>query len=69
MSNIIQLNPQINVKTPLGWAWSIFLIDYGPWMNTCWVVRLNETGQIKHFDSNDIIMEGNPTLGEKILEK
>lgn len=65
---MIQLNPQINVLTPLGEGWAFLIIDYGPWLNTNWVVRLNETGQVKHFDSNDIKIEGNLTLGEKLLK-
>jgi hypothetical protein len=68
MAMILQLNPQINVLTVLGAGWTFFIIDYGPWINSVWVVRLNGTGQVKHFDSNDIIIEGNPTLDEKILE-
>ena len=65
---ILQLNPQLNVFTPLGEGWVFFIIDYGAWMNSCWVVRLNETGEVKHFDSNDIRIEGNPTLDEKLLK-
>lgn len=65
---MIQLNPQINVFTPLGEGWAFLIIDYGPWMNSCWVVRLNSTGQVKHFDSNDVRIEGNPVLDEKLLK-
>lgn len=65
---MIQLNPQINVFTPLGEGWAFLIIDYGAWMNTVWVVRLNKTGEVKHFDSNDIRIEGNPTLDEKLLK-
>lgn len=66
--SILQLNPQLNVFTPIGEGWAFFIIDYGAWMNSCWVVRLNETGEVKHFDSNDIKIEGNPTLDEKLLK-
>ena len=59
---IIQLSPQIVVYTPLGIGLAYFIIDYGMSVNTCWVVRL-ELGQIKHFDSNDIRVEENPTFG------
>jgi hypothetical protein len=65
---ILQLNPQINVFTPLGEVWAFFIIDNNPWTNSCWVCRLNGTGEIKHFDSNDIRIEGNPTLDEKLLK-
>ena len=66
--SILQLNPQINCFTPLGEGWAFFIIDYGAWMNSCWVIRLNETGEVKHFDSNDIKIEGNPTLDQKLLK-
>tara|TARA_Y100001938_G_scaffold29079_1_gene39261 strand:- start:6563 stop:6793 length:231 start_codon:yes stop_codon:yes gene_type:complete len=56
-----RIQPPIHVKTPLGEGWAIFLIDYGHDWNTCWVVNLFETGQVKHFDANDIRITGNPT--------
>lgn len=59
---MIQLNPQIVVFTPLGPGLAYFIIDYGMSVNTCWVIRLAK-GEIKHFDSNDIRVEGNPTYG------
>ena len=65
---ITQLNPQIKVKTPLGWGWAYFIIDYDLQTNTIWLVRLDETGKIKHFDSNDILIEGNPMLGMPFLK-
>lgn len=51
---IIQLNPEIWVDTPLGRGLALLVIDYGLGHNTCWVVALQEDGQVKHFDSNDI---------------
>lgn len=60
---ILQLNPYIAVKTPLGDGDAIFLIDYGHHTNTVWVVRL-DGGIIKHFWSDDIIMYGNPMDGK-----
>ena len=64
--NILQLNPQIVVYTPLGQGLACFLIDYGMSVNTCWVVRLAD-GQVKHFDANDIRIEGNPTYGFPLM--
>ena len=60
--NILQLNPQIVVYTPLGTGLAYFIMDYGMSVNSCWVVRLAK-GEIKHFDSNDVRVEGNPTYG------
>jgi hypothetical protein len=31
--------------------------------NTCWVVALSESGVVKHFDCNDIILSANYTYG------
>jgi len=60
---MLQLNPYIAVKTPLGDGDTIFLIDYGHMVNTVWVVRL-QGGIIKHFYSDDIIVYGNPMDGK-----
>ncbi len=55
---IIQLKPQLVVFTPLGPGLAYFVMDYRMSANTCWVVRLAK-GEVKHFDSNDIRLEGN----------
>jgi len=60
---MIQLNPPIPVRTPLGDGWAHIVIDYGPEFNTVWVVALHDMGTIKHFDSNDLRVDGNPTFG------
>ena len=60
--NILQLNPQIVVYTPLGAGLAYFIIDYGMSVNTCWVIRLANV-EMKHFDSKDVRVEGNPTYG------
>ncbi|WP_338375190.1 hypothetical protein [uncultured Flavobacterium sp.] len=31
--------------------------------NTCWVVAMQESGIIKHFDCNDVILSTNYTYG------
>lgn len=62
---ILQLNPQIQVITPLGDGWAFMLIDYGLWQNSIWVVRLDKDGQVKHVESNDIKITSNPMLGQK----
>lgn len=60
---ILQLDPAIMVETPLGRGHAIFIIDYGMHQNTCWVVANAETGVVKHFDCNDIILSTNYTYG------
>ena len=56
---LLQLNPPLSVLTPLGWGQAQLVIDYGPAHNTVWVVALWETGDVKHFDSNEVKLAGN----------
>lgn len=60
---ILQLNPSILVETPLGRGMALFIIDYGMHQNTCWVVGMEESGIVKHFDCNDVILSTNYTYG------
>jgi hypothetical protein len=60
---MLQLNPTIDVRTPLGDGEAIIVIDYGINVNTVWLVRL-PGGQIKHFYSDDILIYGNPMNGD-----
>jgi hypothetical protein len=60
---ILQLNPTVEVHTPLGDGEAMFIIDYGINVNTVWVVRLPK-GVIKHFYSDDVRIWGNPMNGE-----
>jgi hypothetical protein len=34
-----------------------FLIDYGPNLNTIWVIANCNDGKIRHYDSNDIVLK------------
>jgi len=59
---MLQLNPTMEVHTPLGDGEAMFIIDYGINVNTVWVVRLPK-GVIKHFYSDDIRVYDNPMNG------
>jgi hypothetical protein len=59
---MLQLNPTIDVKTPLGDAEAFFIIDYGVNVNTVWVCRMLG-GEVKHFYSDDIYIYDNPMNG------
>lgn len=59
---MLQLNPTIDVLTPLGDGEAMFIIDYGVNVNTVWVVRL-PGGVVKHFYSDDIRIYDNPMNG------
>lgn len=65
---ILQLEPQIEVITPLGRGWAWLIVDYGYMLNTVWIVRLDETGIVRHVNSNDIRIESNPMLGQKKIK-
>jgi hypothetical protein len=56
---ILQLNPHIWVTTPPGEGHALFLIDYGPSVNSVWVVHLFESGNVIHVDSAEIRVMGN----------
>lgn len=60
---MLQLNPTIPVYCRKhGDGDAIMVIDYGPNVNTVWVVRL-PGGIIKHFYSDDIRVYDNPMNG------
>ena len=59
---MLQLNPTMEVHTPLGDGEAMFIIDYGVNVNTVWVVRF-KGGVIKHFYSDDIRIYDNPMNG------
>lgn len=61
---ILQLNPTIPVNCKVhGDGEAILIIDYGPNVNTVWVVRF-PGGIIKHFYSDDVRVYGNPMDGK-----
>lgn len=60
---ILQLNPTIDVKTPLGDCEAIFLIDSHINVNSIWVCRM-PGGDVKHFYSDDIKIYDNPMNGK-----
>lgn len=59
---MLQLNPTIDVHTPLGDAEAFFIVDYGVNVNTVWVCRM-AGGEVKHFYSDDIRIYDNPMNG------
>lgn len=59
---MLQLNPTIDVQTPLGDGEAFFIIDYGVNVNTVWVCRM-AGGEVKHFYSDDVRIYGNPMNG------
>jgi hypothetical protein len=62
MTVIHEIQQTIWVNTPKGIGHALFIIDYGIHQNTVWVVCLKETGNILHFDSNQLTVTKNNTL-------
>lgn len=59
MTAIHRIDPEISVETPKGSGLAYFLIDYGPSINTIWLVRLDATGDVLHVDSSEVRIRGN----------
>lgn len=57
---ILQLNPPISVFTPKGEGFARLIIDYGPDINTIWIVDLFSTRECLHVDSHEIYFGENP---------
>ena len=60
---ILQLNPTIDVLTPNGDGTAMFIIDYGPDVNSVWLVR-HQGGKVLHYYSDDVRVYGNPMNGK-----
>ena len=43
----------------MGEGFCLFLIDYGPALNSVWVVHLFDSGNVVHVDSAEIKVGGN----------
>lgn len=53
---IHELNSPIFVKTPLGNAKAIMIIDYGTELNSVWKCVLHDSGLVRNFYDHDIIV-------------
>ena len=62
MTTIHEIQQVMYVETIHGLGIPLFLIDYGPHINTVWVITNCVDGKIKHYDSNDIILTKNNTF-------
>ena len=60
---MLQLNPPLWVTTPLGEGHAVVIIDYGPSINSVWVVHQFNDGRVVHVDSSEVRMMGNPMYG------
>jgi hypothetical protein len=62
LTAIHEIQQAMYVETPHGEGMPLFLIDYGPHLNSIWVVANCEDGKVRHYDSNSIRITVNHTL-------
>jgi hypothetical protein len=63
MPTIHEVNQILTVETPFGEAQVLFIMDYGIHRNTIWICASFSDGKIRHFDTNQINLTSNHTLG------
>jgi hypothetical protein len=63
---IHELRNVINVQTPLGNGKAIAWIDYGSEVNTVWKVVLHNSGMVRNFYDDDILVIPNKMDGGNI---
>jgi hypothetical protein len=63
---IYQIKNTIDVETPLGYGKAIAWIDYGSDTNTVWKVILYDTGMVRNFYDDDILVYPNAMDGGTI---
>jgi len=63
MPTIHEVNQILTVETPFGEAQVLFIMDYGIHRNTIWICSTFSDGKIRHFDTNQITLSSNHTLG------
>ena len=66
MTVIHEIQQVIYLNTPHGESIALFIIDYGPQINTTWVAANVKDGVIRHYDSNQIALASNYTMGINI---
>jgi hypothetical protein len=60
---ILQLQPPLPMVTPKGEGLAHFMLDYGIEQNLMFVVFLDENGECWTFDTRNVRMAKNITLG------
>lgn len=66
MTTIHEVSQVLKVNTPFGEAQVLFIMDYGIHQNTIWICANSEDGKIRHFDSNQISLTTNHTIGMNV---
>ena len=63
---IHELTNIIDVETPLGYGKAIAWIDYGSQTNTVWKVILYDSGMVRNFYDDDILVYPNKMDGGEL---
>lgn len=63
---MLELSDGWDVVTPLGYGVALIITTPSYLGNSTLYVKLKD-GRLKHFDSNDVILLGSPTYGEKLI--
>lgn len=66
MTQIHEIQQVLIVDTEFGKCQALFIIDYGIHENTIWICTSFNDGRIRHFNSNQIILQKNNTLNFNI---
>jgi hypothetical protein len=66
---IHEIKQILNFDTPHGVAQALFIIDYGIHENTIWVMALKGSGEVKHYNSEQIKLCRNYTLETRKTDK
>jgi hypothetical protein len=69
MTAIHEVQQIITCNTPFGEAQVLFIIDYGIHRNSIWVCASLSDGKIRHFDTTQITITKNHTMGFNVENK
>lgn len=69
MGTIYEVKQILTCNTPFGEAQVLFIIDYGMHRNSIWVCASFSDGKIRHFDTSQISITRNHTLGFNMEDK
>lgn len=61
MTIIHEIQQILYFNTPLGIGQALFVMDYGVHENTIFIIAIEESGEIKHFTSNQVTVCRNHT--------
>jgi len=67
VQSMLELTDGWDVETPLGKGTVLIITTPSYLANSILYVKMEKTGELKHFDSNDVRLYGSPTYGEDLV--